>query len=263
MADLRLAKIVKMHAKGPAADIIFCDDGSRVPFVPMTAGAGASTNTGRVSHPNPTPAEGDDPYSLKDTDERDVFAVVGFIKGRPLIVDLYYPQVSQMQFEDEARFIDRLPSDIYSTADGAANWEWSHPSGTYVRVGTTIAHEDLTGLDYDKKWKIAQNTDSQPHVYMAVSHGGQTYATFHIDPSGNLEVVVAGNSTFWVHGNAFLTVDGDITSQANSWAHTGPVSIDGDVSFSGSSVTHGGVNIGKDHHHSGVQTGLGETGNPV
>lgn len=43
---------------------------------------------------------------------------------------------------------------------------------------------------------------------------------------------------------------------------TGNLTVQGNASFTGSSVTHGGVNIGKTHRHLGVTTGGGTSGVP-
>ncbi|MEX1197799.1 MAG: phage baseplate assembly protein V [Pseudohongiellaceae bacterium] len=53
-----------------------------------------------------------------------------------------------------------------------------------------------------------------------------------------------------------LTVDADTVINGNA-------TINGDVSFSGGSVTHEGTDIGATHKHSGVQSGGSITGGPV
>lgn len=74
-----------------------------------------------------------------------------------------------------------------------------------------------------------------------------------IDPAGQLaRVKASGGITLEgpVHCTSTVQVDGATT-------------IDGNATFSGSSVTHDGKNIGKDHKHSGVQAGGANTGNPI
>jgi hypothetical protein len=39
------------------------------------------------------------------------------------------------------------------------------------RIGTTAAHEDLTGRDFDGKWKIAKNTAAAVYVHLLGTHG--------------------------------------------------------------------------------------------
>lgn len=55
---------------------------------------------------------------------------------------------------------------------------------------------------------------------------------------------------------AGLFVTGDTTI-------TGKLTVTNDVTFSGSSVTHGGKNIGKTHTHTGVTSGGGTSGPPT
>ena len=84
---------------------------------------------------------------------------------------------------------------------------------------------------------------------------------FHIVHSSGsfLKFKANGHVELTVAGNLDLAVTGDITSSANSWAHTGDVTVTGTVT--GTTVKQGSVVLGS-HVHSGVQSGGSTTGGP-
>jgi phage baseplate assembly protein V len=84
---------------------------------------------------------------------------------------------------------------------------------------------------------------------------------------GDATLTVNGDLSATVQGDASLAIDGDVTSSANSWSHTGDVSVDGDIDSTGTitaatDVIGGGKHL-KTHVHSGVTAGGGNTGAPV
>lgn len=91
---------------------------------------------------------------------------------------------------------------------------------------------------------------------------------FHlIHKSGSaLKFKADGHVDMIVKGDLAMTVDGDITSSANQWDHTGPINVSGDVTVSGtvegSTVKQGSVILGS-HVHSGVTSGGSSTGGPI
>jgi len=85
-----------------------------------------------------------------------------------------------------------------------------------------------------------------------------------------LKLLNSGALTFSDGQGATITLqNGDITSSANQWNHTGPLSVDGDVDVTGTlaatvDVTGGSNDISLvNHTHSGVTTGTGDSGPPV
>src|SRR5262249_10260286 len=126
----------------------------------------------------------------------------------PVILGFLYPQVAECLFAWENFRVNRHTSDFYEVIDGQANAEWSHPSGTYFRIAETPAHADLTGQDFDKRWKITKNTERAPHVHLAVAKGGSVVADIDIDPAGNITLSHKGNLTTSTGGDLYATVTG-------------------------------------------------------
>jgi hypothetical protein len=271
---LRVAKVLASHPEAYAVTVLLLDTGVKIPRVQVLSWS-ASTNTGAADLPEPSAPKG--AYGAADTKDRDTYAVVGFVAGTPVVLGFLFPQVCQMLFEDANRKVERHASDWYTTVDGAGNFEAYHPSGTYLRIGTAPEHEDLTGADYDGKWKIDKNVDAEVYVNLTVANGGDQKARLQIAPTGNilletvgnvtgtiegtLSLTVEGNTTADLQGNAAITVGGNITSSASAWSHTGNVTVTGTIT--GTVDVIGGGKSLKTHTHSGVTAGGGVTGAPV
>lgn len=208
MSGLKLAKVIRVVPGARAVDLLFLDDGSRVPAVQVMTPCG-STDSGSNFMINPS---GGGKWDAKLTGSRDVIAVVGFYRGLPVVIGFLYPQVCQMLFDRQDFKVDRHPSDVYSTIDADGNVEVFHPSGTYLRIGENPAHEDLTGQDTDGAWAISKNTGKAVHVQLTIKNAGATKASLNIDPSGNVTLEHEGNFTHHVKGNYTLSVDGSYTA---------------------------------------------------
>lgn len=78
----------------------------------------------------------------------------------------------------------------------------------------------------------------------AQAGSGSSVATLQLKPDGTIASSGAWTHTGTLHVTDTVTLDKDLN-------------VAGNAAFTGSSVTHGGVNIGKTHVHSGVQTGSG------
>lgn len=282
MASLRWGRVAAIHPEDYSVDLVMTDDGSRLAGVQVLT-PHASTNSGSNCLPQPsTPASGN-VWDLTQTTDRDVLAGVAFFGQYQVVLGFRYPQVCQMLFKDLERAINRHPSDFYTSIDGQGNFEAYHPSGTYLRIGTSPSHEDLTGKDFDGLWKITKNTSSAPHVHLNVANAGAQVASVDIDPSGDVTVTHAGNlavntsgtADIQVTGNAALkapnvkidspqttctgalTVEGLFTYQAGMEGSGGTgaaATINGNVTVSGGDVTADGVGL-KAHHHDDPQGG--------
>lgn len=285
---LRLARVAATHPEDNSVDVVMLDDRSRYHGVQVCAPT-AGTNTGRADLPDVTPTT--DKYSLDESGECAMRAIVGFLApDAPVVLGFLFPQVNQILFSDRNRRIERHASDVYTSTDGDGNFEFYHPSGTYLRVGTSEAHEDLTGKDYDKKWAISKNTAKAVHVHLRVSNAGSEKAAVDIDPSGNITVHHVGNLVTHTEGTASITVDGAATVtapsvkiDATSTLVTGTLTVNGaftykdgmtgsggsgasltgNMSVTGGTLTHSGKNIGATHTHGGVATGSGTSGVPT
>lgn len=213
--SLRIAKVIAVHPEAVAVDLLFTDDGSTVPMVRVLVPFG-STNTGLVDLATPTPPASGNPQDPTPTGNRDIYAGVLSFMGRPVVVGFFMPQANQLLFADTNRRVDRHASDVYTTITDSGDVETYHPSGTYLRIGASPTHEDLTGRDLNGQWKIARNTGAAPHVHLTVANAGATVATFDVDPSGNITLTHNGNLTVNTTGNLSATIGGTAAINATT-----------------------------------------------
>ncbi|HET7675830.1 MAG TPA: hypothetical protein VFL54_09940 [Gammaproteobacteria bacterium] len=211
MSDFVLARVLRVHPDSHTADLILYDtggyfEGARVltPF--------ATTNTGTVDLADPTEFDPKDAPGL--TGNRDMLACVIVHAHMAYVIGFIYPQVAQMMFDDHNRRISRHASDVYSTIDDDGNVEFFHPSGTYVRFGTSPDHEDLTGKDVDGEWKINKNTDKKVHLKVVVANGGEQKAAFSADPDGNVKATGKGALNADFEGDVGVSSQGEITASS-------------------------------------------------
>lgn len=273
---LRLAKVTRAHPEDHSVDLLMLDTADRVPGV-QVLGDFAGTDFGESGLVEPDQVNPDDPWSPRDTKTRDLLAVVGQIRQSFVVIGFLFPQVAQALFARKNFRVKRYPSDVYTTVDDAGNVEVAHPSGTFIRIGESLAHEDLTGQDFDRIWQVTKNTGRSVGVRVEVGGGGggarrSTWTmaadgTVTLDATAPVTVVApsllvdAPQSTF----TGTVTVAGLFTFQA-SMVGTGTAAISGAVTAGGAvsapAVSAGGISLGS-HRHSGVQGGSGTSGGPV
>ena len=219
------ARVVKIHWEDHSCDLTMLSDGARLSGVQIMS-TSASSNTGLNDLAAPG-TSGNNVWDVSQRTGRDVIAIVGYCEGEPYVQGFLFPQICQMTFKEPNRKVDRHASDFYHTVDGKGNAEWYHPSGTYLRIGESPAHEDLTGKDFDGKWKVSNNTGTAPHVQLVVASGGAAKCTVNIDPGGNVTVtsVAAGKFVFPagteidtpnLHCTGNIKADGEITDHTRS-----------------------------------------------
>lgn len=253
---LRIARVLKTIPEAHAVDIQYLDGGGKVPSVQVMSGA--SNNSGYVDLPAVEPPDPD--YPLRRTRGRDVYVVVGTVGGIPVVLGFLTPEVSQVLFKDRVNFrIDRHPSDVYSSLDDDGNLSMVWPNGTALTVGEHTAPEDLTGKDFDAKWKLERNTGRSTHVRLVVKAAGDQKALIHITPDGD--------ATIQLDGDLNLAVTGNINSSAVDWNHTGDLHVTGDADATGTitattDVIGGGKSL-KNHVHAGVTAGGASTEPPT
>lgn len=272
---LRLARVAAVHPEDHSVDLVMVDDGSRLAGAQVLTQS-ASSNSGTHDMPTPSTPPSGDKWSLTESTDCDMIAVVAMVGRLPLVVGFLYPQVSQMLFKDPNRRVMRHASDVYTSIDGQGNSELCHPSGFFIRIGTTPAHEDLSGTDVDGKWAISKNTGNQVHLHLELP--GKW--SIDIEPgSGNVVMDTQGTVNLTAVGQVtveapqvtldtpetlltgHLTVQGGMNVSGTSGGATATVS--GNMAIVGSSLTHNGKNVGSTHTHQGVQTGSGTTGVPT
>lgn len=213
MSGIKLGIVVAVYPQGNAIDVLLPDSGSRLTNVQVCISSG-SDSTGTVDLPDPGLPSDDTRWNLPGDPKRNIIAVIQSYKGNPICTGFILPQVCQMTFDRPNFRVFRHASDVYSTIDKDGNTEFYHPSGTFWRIGTAAAHEDLTGQDFDALWAIAHNTDKDVFVNLVVANGGQVKATFKIDPSGNVTLTAVGTLTANVTGDVDITTQGDLNATA-------------------------------------------------
>lgn len=261
---MKLGRVAAVHPEDHSIDVVMIDDGARISGVQLLTSSG-SGNTGVHDLPTPGAPPSGDKWSLTERTDRDMIAVIGYIGIMPVAVGFLFPQVSQMLFKDQNRRLMRHASDVYTTIDGDGNTELYHPSGTYLRIGASGAHEDLSGKDVDGKLAITKNTSAAVHVHLEVANAGAHKASIDIDPSGNVTVTHEGNLDLHTKGTATVAVDGTTTVTSTGAATLevpAGLTINGPVAITGASLTHNGTNVGSSHVHGGITPGGADTAGP-
>lgn len=260
--SLALGRVAAVHPNDHSVDVVMVADGARLSGVQVMVPF-ATTSSGEHDLPDvDAPASGD-PWSLTERTGKDMIAVVGYVGRSPIVVGFLFPQVSQMLFGANRRMM-RHTSDVYQTIDGGGETELYHPSGTFVRIGVSPDHEDLTGKDVDGNFAITKNTDKAPHLRVVLAAGGAKKADLHVYPNGDIFLEHDGNLTAHTKGNAAVTVDGSTTvtsTGAAVWNVPAGLTVNGDVATLGA-LTNNGVNVGSTHTHAGVIAGPSRTGLP-
>ncbi|MBN3839270.1 hypothetical protein [Burkholderia sp. Ac-20349] len=194
---LDLGKVVGVHRESQKVDLIMLSNDRPLSGVKVMSGM-ASGDAGYSDIPVPDVNNAANPFHSTNTGGRDMFAVVAFFSGAgPIVIGFLFPETAQCLFPDANRMIYRHASDAYFTIDGAANTEFAHPSGLYLRVGASPAHEDLTGRDYNGRFKVTRNTS--PNVHFHLQMGGNTMS-LDVDPSGNVALSSSGTVTVNAQG---------------------------------------------------------------
>jgi phage baseplate assembly protein V len=131
--------------------------------------------------------------------------------------------------------------------------------GVALAVGGTRNHMVVIAVD-DRRYRLTGLASGEVAIYddigskVVLKRGGiiQVTAPVKVDIVSPL-VAMSGNAT--IAGT--LAVTGALTG-------TGGFAVSGGAgsAFTGGTLTHDGVNIGKTHVHSGVQPGVGDSGAP-
>jgi hypothetical protein len=244
---VRFGRVAAIHPEDNSVDLVMVDDGSRVAGVQVLA-AGASSNTGLSDLPAPSMPSGGK-WSMRKSLDRDIIAAtLPAAGGKLVVIGFLFPQICEMLFKEPGRMLYRHQSDVHFTVDDAGNTELFHPSGTYLRIGETPAHEDLTAKDFDKRFKAKRNTGRAVHVRLDVVNGGVQKASVAIDPAGNLDATFAGHVAVTAAGPATVTAP-SVTLDTPETTMTGNCTVQGNLAVSGGSLTHQGVNVGSTHKH--------------
>lgn len=261
--SLMLGVVVATYPSGNSVDVLL-EDGSRLSNVQVAVPSG-SYDTGAFDLPHVAGAGDMARWEFTAERNRYVRALVATCRGVPVVVGFLLPQVCQMTFDEPNRRIMRHGSDVYTSIDDAGNVELAHPGGAFLRIGTSPAHEDLTGKDVDKRWKIARNTGKQ--VYIRLSIPGKF--TLTVAPSGAVTLdaaaAVAVTAPSVTLDTPETTCTGHLTVQNGLSVSGGTgaaATIAGDVAVTGGNVTADGIGL-KTHRHTGVDAGSSTSGGPT
>lgn len=230
---LDLGRVVATHGNSHSVDLLMMRDGRRLTGVQVMSGS-ASTNTGFNDIPEPDLTDKARPFESEMSGTRDLLAVVAFYGHIPMVIGFLFPQVSQLLFDDAERMVYRHASDVYITIDKDGNTELAHPGGAYFRIGTSSEHEDLTGKDFDKKWKIARNKGKKTHVHLEIPGA----VSLNFSPGGAVTLSCA--STVDVTAGGPVSVNSpSVTLNTPSTHCTGALLVDGQIT-TGAGVTAAG-----------------------
>lgn len=89
-----------------------------------------------------------------------------------------------------------------------------------------------------------------------------TGSKIFFDEDGNINVICENDENVIIKGACNITVEGNVTITAPLTKIVGDLEVTGDTAL-GAVVTSDGTNISDDHKHSGVTTGVGNTGDPI
>lgn len=271
---MTLGIVVAVYPEGNSLDVLIARTGARLANVQIACFTGSS-NTGLMDLPEIGLPVDDSRWdiTIQGNGERYVRAIMSHVDGKPICMGILLPQLTQMTFQRNNFRVSRHASDVYSTINAQGDTEWSHPSGSFMRVAGNPAHENLSALDVDKSWAIKQNTGSAPWFNLTVANAGSVVANLTIDPAGNVSLANNGNLTATVGGNLQATIAGTTTVDSTGAAKvkapsvtvdspqstfTGAVTIQGPLVFesgmTGSAGSSGGstMTIDGDAHYTGT-----------
>jgi hypothetical protein len=238
--SLHLGAVVATYPKGNSVDVLLNKDGTRLPNVQVMSYS-ASSNTGMMDLPDIGAAAGDARWDITGPVTRYIRAIIDYVDGVPICIGFLLPSITQLTFDRKNFKVDRHASDVYSTINDKGDIEIYHPSGSYFRLAATTAHEDLTGLDFDKEWAEKNNTGTSVHAHFVIANAGSVVAVVDIDPSGNAILTNNGNVTVTNGGNTVLNTTGNLTATIGG---TSSINSTGAMEFTAPSITFNGPVIG-------------------
>ncbi len=244
----KIGTVVAVYPEGNSIDVYMPKTGDRLANVQCAAHTGSSTS-GVMDLPEIGLPVDDTRWNpqIINTAIRRVRAIIQNIDGMPVCMGFLLPQLTQMTFERDNFRVHRHASDVYSTTNGNGDHEWYHPSGTFLRVAASPAHEDLTQQDVDKSWSIQQNVNTAPYVTLVVANAGAQVANIEVDPSGNITITHNGNLTVNTKGSADVTAGGaadlkapSVTIDSPQTTCTGALTVKGALTFESGMAGSGG-----------------------
>lgn len=217
-ATLRIGKVVKVHPSDHSVDIVLLDNGAKMANV-QTLAPTASTRSGRVDLPVPDLPDSQNPWSLKMSETQDLLAVIAMVEGTPFCLGFLYPQVNQLAMPEETQnlAIQRHASDWYQVITDGAVMTLHHPGGAYISMGG--GYIDLTGKDFDQKWKLERNRHPISITIYTPDGGHHSLIvcapnSILLETTGSITGNARGNISLHAGGNVDIQAGGNITAHA-------------------------------------------------
>jgi hypothetical protein len=245
-SGLTLGKVYMVHPEANMVDIMQLD-GTVLKHVRVLSFSSSKEGLYNLPVPNYEKFMLDKkpPLSHAKENEKDVFAVVGFLGGsnlRPVCLGFLFPEesellctVAQKGNEDGTMLLWKHPSNVYArvakgqTKGVTPDIEISHPSGLLIKIGSDTVRTEILNRDKDTrvfKYKNPETDELDPAPYVHVDHPSGTWIT--IDPDGNVEIYIVGNKTETIEGDCTELVMGNktVTIEGNK-----TVTVEGDKSI--------------------------------
>jgi len=256
--NIRQAIIVDTHPQDHSVDLVMLDDGTRHLGVQVSTPNG-SARSGLVDLPA-VPAR-DDKWDITRTTGQDMKALVAFVGRNPVVVGMLYPQVNQMLLKDPKARRFRHQSDVETLIDGDGNMQLSHPSGTYIRIGESVAADTLSGKHADTS-ATDRNQSKQVNIHIGMA-GGALELT--LTPDG--AVTLRCNQGVTVEAGQAVTIKAPSVTLDTAATHlTGNLTVDGDATVTGATsvqaIASRGHDISSTHVHTNVLGGPSLSGPP-
>lgn len=247
--SLRKGIVVEVHPEDHSVDIVMADDGSRLIGVQVMTPNG-STRTGTVDLPAIPKRK--NKWDVSKATGQDLHAIVGFVGRNPVVTGFIFPQVNQMLSADPTLRITRHQSDVMETLDGKGNYQWIHPSGTYIRFGETPDLEAPANADGGAK--ADRNTSLKPYVRLGLAGGAMELT---IAPDGSIKVTT--QKGFEIEAAEQSTIKAPKLVLDTDVEITRTLKVNGNTTLK--DVTSNGKDISDKHHH--LNSGGPGPGGPV
>jgi hypothetical protein len=207
----KTAYVVGVHPEDHSVDLVMTDTGDRLAGVQVQA-YGASERTGTVDLPDVP--EKKNKWDITELTGQDIKAVVDFVNGRtPIVTGYLFPQINQVLQSDPKMRYSRHQSDVQHFIDGNGNFQYTHPSGAFIKIGEDTTKVELSGKNADLSAIFDRNTDKKVNVYIQLA-GSAVQLTLGKD--GNVTLSFTGDMTIQSGGNISIAADKSISMNAPS-----------------------------------------------
>lgn len=205
---MRTGIVVATHPEDHSVDLVMVDNGERLIGVQVATPSG-STRSGTVDLP--AVPEKKDKWDITQETGQDMKALVGFVRGQPVVTGFLYPQINQVLQKDPKMRYSRHQSDVEWMIDGDGNIQLNHPGGAYIRIGETPDKVDTAGKNADGNSKIDRNTGRKVNVRVGLA-GNAVLLT--MTPDGAVTFKLEQDFTIEAKGDIAMKADGNIDIKA-------------------------------------------------